>query len=299
MAVVDDLLADVDGRTVYLQGTLDHLDRPFDPGAEGPWFGEQHLARPDRHRPPFEHRPEGRHRPQPGDPTAGQIETSQRLFGRVDDDAHDGQRHSVRARSDLCRLHVDGDRAGGRELRARSADRKPRHRHDRADVHGQSRPPQLTGEQGRGQAASADRTVGGAHLIGHHHVPGFHPRAETATETDQGDRVGLCLPDDAGGPAGVLRPHTRADEDRARGQARAGRGPRLQPQRCGDDQARTPPEGGRALRRGCAGRPGRPGRPGWGGVGRGNLHRGLRGYRGRFGGRHRGGLRQRIRRRYH
>jgi hypothetical protein len=37
---VDDLVPDVDRRTVDLQGALDDLDRPLDAGAEAPGFGK-------------------------------------------------------------------------------------------------------------------------------------------------------------------------------------------------------------------------------------------------------------------
>ena len=44
MQVVDDLAADVDGRPVQGEGTLDDLDRPVDTGAERPGRGQQHLV---------------------------------------------------------------------------------------------------------------------------------------------------------------------------------------------------------------------------------------------------------------
>ena len=34
MAVVDDLVADIDRRAIFFERALDDLDRPFDPGAE-------------------------------------------------------------------------------------------------------------------------------------------------------------------------------------------------------------------------------------------------------------------------
>jgi hypothetical protein len=44
--VVDDLLADVDGRAVVLEGLLDGDDRPVDAGAVAAGSSEQHPLRP-------------------------------------------------------------------------------------------------------------------------------------------------------------------------------------------------------------------------------------------------------------
>ena len=44
MEVVDDLLADVDGRAVQLERPLDGLDRPLDAGAVAARRSEKHLA---------------------------------------------------------------------------------------------------------------------------------------------------------------------------------------------------------------------------------------------------------------
>ena len=41
VAVVDDLVADIDRRAVLAQGPLDHVDRALDPGAEAARAGEQ------------------------------------------------------------------------------------------------------------------------------------------------------------------------------------------------------------------------------------------------------------------
>ena len=38
MAVVHDLVADIDRRTVFFERALDDLDRPFDPGTEPSWL---------------------------------------------------------------------------------------------------------------------------------------------------------------------------------------------------------------------------------------------------------------------
>ena len=48
MAVMDDLVAHIDGRPVFLQGALDNLDRSFDPRAEAAGLGQH-----DSHHPVF------------------------------------------------------------------------------------------------------------------------------------------------------------------------------------------------------------------------------------------------------
>ncbi len=106
---------------------------------------------------------------------------------------------------------------------------------------GQACPAQFTSQQGGGRAARAHRTVGGADLVGHHDVPRLDPRREPTAETDQGHRIGPGLPDDPDGPVGLSGAHSGPDEDRARGQTGAGRGPGLQPQRRGHDQPRPAP----------------------------------------------------------
>ena len=45
VAVVDDLVADIDRRAVLAQGLLDHVDRALDPGAETARAGEEDLER--------------------------------------------------------------------------------------------------------------------------------------------------------------------------------------------------------------------------------------------------------------
>ena len=50
VAVVDDLVADIDRRAVLAQGLLDHVDGALDPGAEAARAGEQDLERRERGR---------------------------------------------------------------------------------------------------------------------------------------------------------------------------------------------------------------------------------------------------------
>ena len=55
VAVVDDLPADVHGRTEAIESPFDRLDGPFDAGAERPWPGQDHLPRADRGGPLVQH----------------------------------------------------------------------------------------------------------------------------------------------------------------------------------------------------------------------------------------------------
>src|SRR6185312_14564546 len=43
MPVVDDLMADIDGWAVFLEGPLDDLDRPLDPGTKSPRLRQNNL----------------------------------------------------------------------------------------------------------------------------------------------------------------------------------------------------------------------------------------------------------------
>jgi hypothetical protein len=45
MAVMHDLVADIDGRPELLQGPLDDLDRPLDTGTKAARFGQNHFHR--------------------------------------------------------------------------------------------------------------------------------------------------------------------------------------------------------------------------------------------------------------
>src|SRR5208283_4921497 len=41
--IVDDLMAHIDGRAVFIEGTLDDIDRPDDAGTKTPWLRQNDL----------------------------------------------------------------------------------------------------------------------------------------------------------------------------------------------------------------------------------------------------------------